>query len=147
MIIVCDRQLWIKLDYLLHFVSFKFLAINWCRRLRRSLVDAAGFDPEPIQFGPQRLHSLRRIAIEITSADTNKLPAGTLKIALAGHVLFIPFRAVPLVAVTFHGQASLHAFDNQVNPITVVRRIPDAHLRLNVVAFLPNSLENVLLKR
>jgi hypothetical protein len=105
-----------------------------------------GLIPQPVQFGPQGFQGVCRIAIEITSTDSNKLPAGTLKIALAGHVLFIPFRAVPLVAVTFHRKASLHTFDNQVDPITVVP-ITDANLRLNVVAFLSNSLENVLLKR
>jgi hypothetical protein len=58
------------------------LNVDRRRWFRRDLVDAARFDAEPIELGPERDDGLARISVEVATADTDELPASPFKIAL-----------------------------------------------------------------
>ena len=67
---------------------------------------------------PEITKRLAGIEAEYTLSNAPERPTATLQITLARCVLLVAIRAVPSVAVTFHGQTPVHAMYNQVDPAT-----------------------------
>ncbi len=116
-------------------------------RLRRCFIDTARLDTaEIVKFAPKLFCGLATITVEVATTDTDELPSCSFKVALASHVLFVALRAVPFIAVAFDSETPLHPFDDEINTVTMIGRVTNAHLRAYIKSPVGNQLKHVALK-
>ena len=60
--------------------------------------------------------------------------------------MFVTLDSVPLVTIALHGEPSLHAFHDEVDPKTMVRRVTDGNLCSDVVSALGDQPEHITLE-
>ena len=137
---------YLRHDELVNLRPLHRLQISGRRRFACNLIYSAGLDAKAIKLGPKRCCCPPGVPIELTSSDPNKLPPRTLKITLAGHILFVAVRPMPFIAVAFDSKAPLHPFDDEVNTVAMIGRVTNAHLRAYMKTPVSNQLKNVALK-
>ena len=109
-------------------------------------IHSAGLDAKAIELGPKRHYCPLRIPVELASSDPNKLPPRTLKITLAGHILFVAVRPMPFVAVAFDRKAPLHPLDHQIDAIPMISGVSDVHLGTHVEPFRDHEVKDIPLE-